>query len=109
MSERCRCFLRRRLFGAVFPLPLPTLLTIKRLSKDMLAFSTNINAHLARSGGEISAVHCKRRIRNMELELNCLDSFKSNAAAHRFSITVYHFFGGRRGPATLAKSKNGDG
>jgi hypothetical protein len=45
----------------------------------------------------------------MEFEFNCLDSFKSSAAAHGFSITVYHFVGGRRRPATLTQSKNDGG
>src|SRR6267154_1212722 len=91
MPERCGRFLCRRLLRTSFPFPLPPFLAVKRLREDMVATSVDINPHLARARREVSAVHFKRQIGDVKIELDRLDRFDSGATAHGFGVTLNHF------------------
>src|SRR5947208_16371298 len=72
-------------------LPIANLFGVKRFREDVLATSLDINSHLARARREVSAVHFKRRIGDVKIELDRLDRFDSGATTHCFGVTLNHF------------------
>src|SRR5205814_3723829 len=94
-STPCRsaavAFSVRRLLRTSFPFPLPPFLAVKGFREDVLATSLDINSHLARARREVSAVHFKRRIGDVKIELDRLDRFDSGTTTHCFGVTLNHF------------------